>query len=84
MSKEKAVRTAAEALHAAIGEAEAAGFAIAWPRRASELPGIGISQTAKAKVDIAKEAAKAGIATTRNPTPEKAAEPKPTDFKPKT
>lgn len=43
---EKAVRDAAEALRLAIGEAEAAGYRIAWPHRAADLPGIGISETA--------------------------------------
>jgi hypothetical protein len=44
-SHEKAVRDAAEQLHAAIVAAEAIGLRVDFPRNAQGLPGIAISET---------------------------------------
>lgn len=48
MSAADRVRDLAAALAVAVSDAETAGYVITWPRRASDLPGIGISATAKA------------------------------------
>lgn len=48
MSAADKVREAAAALAAAISAAEAAGYVVSWPRRATDLSGIGVSATAKA------------------------------------
>jgi hypothetical protein len=42
---EKNVRDLASKLSDAISSAEKAGYSVTWPRRASELKGIGVSQT---------------------------------------
>lgn len=47
---ETAVREAATALHEAIVAARRSGFVVAWPNYAEGLPGIAISETAKATV----------------------------------
>jgi hypothetical protein len=49
---EAAVRSAAEALDAAIVKARAAGLVVAWPSRPEGLSAIAISETGKAKVSL--------------------------------
>jgi capsular polysaccharide biosynthesis protein len=46
-SSEQAVRDAAAELHAAILDAEADGYRIAWPTSAAGLPEIAISETGR-------------------------------------
>lgn len=57
-SHEKAVREAAQKLAGAISEAEAAGLSVAWPRRATGLQTIGISETKKFVPETPKPKAK--------------------------
>lgn len=57
MTKDVAVREAAQALRAAIGEAEAAGYRVAWPSTAGGLGSIAVSETARvAELAAADEA----------------------------
>lgn len=63
--QEKAVRSAAAALHGAIAEARQAGLAVVWPSTVDGLTSIAISETKRAAVSSKPIA--------------KAASPKPTD-----
>lgn len=56
---EQDVRVAAVALKDAIAAAEAAGYVVTWPGRASDLAGIAISETGQVAETAAKAAAEA-------------------------
>lgn len=59
---EKAVRDAAQALHDAIVAATAAGFQVAYPRRAEDLSAIAVSEPKAASATAGTESAKTGRA----------------------
>lgn len=52
-AKEKAVREAATALHAAIKDAVEAGLVVTWPARAADLDNIAVSAGGKAHPTVA-------------------------------
>lgn len=54
-SHEETVRAAACALKSAIGDAEKAGYKVAWPRNAVALDAIGISETGARAAVVARE-----------------------------
>lgn len=66
MNHEKNVREAAGALHKAISEARAAGYAVVYPATVEGLPGIAISETAKVQPSKVAPKAEAKPAASKN------------------